>query len=162
MGYSTYFKSGFTFAEPVTEEFKNYINKFSSTRRMIRDNDKIKELYPNWENLCFNGDLGLCGEYFIGGNNIEDESVISYNDSPLGQPSLWCQWIITDDCKQLIWDGNEKFYNYKEWLLYLIESFILPSGYKLNGEVFWYDDYGNSGLIYINNNKVYFFHTDED
>lgn len=156
MGYSTYFKSGFTFDEPVSEEFKNYINKFSDTRRMMRSNSKIKEIYPDWEEQCFNGELGLHGEYFVGGSDRMDASVIDYNEPPVNQPGLWCQWIITDDCKQLISDRNEKFYNFKDWLVYLIKNFILPSGYKLNGEVFWYDDYGATGTIFVDSNKVYF------
>ena len=160
MGYSTYFESGFTFDKPVTEEFKKYINNFSASRRMMRDNDKIKEIYPNWKDLCFNSELGLNGEYFIGGGNTSifenDKSVIDYNIPPSNQPGLWCQWVITDDCTQLVWDGCEKFYNYKKWLLYLIENFILPSGYKLNGEVSWYDDYGDTGVIFVENNKIYF------
>ena len=156
MGCSTYFKSGFTFDEPVSEEFKNYINKFSNTRRMMRSKNKIKEIYPDWEEQCFNGELGLHGEYFVGGSDRMDASVIDYNKPSANQPGLWCQWIITDDCKQLIWDGNEKFYNFKDWLVYLIKNFILPSGYKLNGEVFWYDDYGATGTIFVDNNKVYF------
>ena len=69
MGYTTYFDGAFQFDKPVTDELKNYINKFSETRRMMRDNDKIKELFPNWEELCFNGELGEDGEYFVGGDS---------------------------------------------------------------------------------------------
>ena len=64
MGYTTWFTGGLQFNKPVTEELKNYINRFSKTRRMPRDNDKIKEIYPNWKELCFMGKLGNNGEYF--------------------------------------------------------------------------------------------------
>ena len=63
MGYTTDFEGELTFNKPVTEELKEYINKFSDTRRMKRDNEKIKELFPNWKELCFKGNLGVNGEY---------------------------------------------------------------------------------------------------
>lgn len=158
MGYTTYFSGEFQFDKPVTEELKAYINKFSETRRMIRDNDKIKALYPNWEELCFNGELGENGAYFIGGGenyfgDTRDASVIDHNDSG-SQPGLWCQWIIDED-GELVWDEGEKFYNYTEWLEYLIEHFFAPSGYVLNGTVFYdgeeSDDFGK---IIVTDNVV--------
>ena len=35
------------------------------------------------------------------------------------------------------WSGAEKFYDYVEWLQYLIDNFLKPWGYVLNGEVNW-------------------------
>lgn len=156
MGYTTYFTGAFTFNKPVTEELKTYINKFSETRRLCRDNDKIKELFPNWKDLCFNGQLGNNGEYFIGGGGFagqdKDSSIINYNSST-PQPGLWCQWIIKNDC--LVWDEGEKFYNYVEWLEYLIKNFFAPEGYVLDGEVsFEGEDVNDFGVITINDNIV--------
>ena len=158
MGYTTYFNGEFQFDKPVTEELKVYINKFSETRRMIRDNDKIKALYPNWEKLCFNGELGENGEYFIGGGenyfgDARDTSVIDHNKSG-SQPGLWCQWVIDED-GELVWDEGEKFYNYTEWLEYLIEHFFAPSGYVLNGTVFYEgEDSDDFGKIVVTDNVV--------
>ena len=157
MGYTTYFNGEFQFDKPVTEELKVYINKFSETRRMIRDNDKIKALYPNWEKLCFNGELGENGAYFIGADGFlgqsRDDSVIDYNNSG-SQPGLWCQWIIDED-GELVWDEGEKFYNYTEWLEYLIEHFFAPSGYVLNGTVFYEgEDSDDFGKIIVTDNVV--------
>ena len=153
MGYSTYFTGKFEFNKPVTEELKNYINKFCDTRRMIRDVEKIKEIYPNWKELCFNGQLGREGEYFIGGNGFmgqeHDASIVNYNYAPASQPGLWCQWIINGDC--LEWDGGEKFYNYIEWLEYLIKHFFKPLEYVLNGDISWQgedeEDFGNIHVV---------------
>ena len=158
MGYSTDFYGSVSFNKPVSEELKNYINKFSKTRRMERDVNKIKEVFPDWAKNCFNGNLGINGEYFVGGNGFmgqeDDESVINHNCPPKTQPGLWCQWIINDN-GELEWDGNEKFYNYVEWLEYLIKHFFKPEGYILNGIInFQGDESDDCGYIKVTNNIV--------
>ena len=156
MGYTTDFSGEFTFNKPVTDELKTFINKFSDTRRMVRDNNKIKELFPNWRELCFNGDLGEDGAYFVGGYDVfgqgMDGSIVNYNDAG-SQPGLWCQWVITNDV--LEWDGGEKFYNYVEWLEYLIKHFFKPLGYELNGTVYYEgEDPDDFGKIIVSDNYV--------
>lgn len=158
MGYSTDFYGSVTFNKPITEELKNYINKFGETRRMKRDVEKIKKTFPDWEKNCFNGNLGVDGEYFVGGNGFmgqdRDDSIIDYNYPPETQPGLWCQWMIDDD-GNLVWDGGEKFYEYGEWLTYLIENFLAPSGYVCNGEIeFQGEDMNDFGTIHVKDNVV--------
>jgi hypothetical protein len=126
---------------------------------MKRDNEKIKELYPKWKDLCFNGELGTEGEYFIGGigfmGQTEDDSVINGNAPASTQPGLWCQWIISEDGLRLEWDGGEKFYYYDEWLGYLIANFFDPLGYVLNGSVEWQgEDYNDFGTITVTDNVI--------
>lgn len=151
MGYTTDFYGTLTFNKPISEELKNYINKFSDTRRMKRNVDKIKEIFPDWQKHCFNGNLGVDGEYFIGG---DDDSIMDYNCAPKTQPGLWCQWII-NDCGELEWDGGEKFYNYDEWLQYLIDNFFAPSGYILDGNIeFQGEDRDDFGTINVKDNVV--------
>lgn len=48
---------------------------------------------------------------------------------------LYCQWVPTEDGEGIKWDGGEKFYSYTKWLQYLIDNFLIPNGYVLNGEV---------------------------
>lgn len=158
MGYSTDFYGSVTFNKPITEELKNYINKFGETRRMKRDVEKIKKTFPDWEKNCFNGNLGVDGEYFVGGNGFmgqdRDDSIVDYNYPPETQPGLWCQWMIDDD-GNLVWDGGEKFYEYGEWLKYLIENFLAPSGYVCNGEIeFQGEDMNDFGTIHVKDNVV--------
>lgn len=157
MGYTTDFSGSLKFNKPVTEELREYINRFSDTRRMPRDNDKIKELYPNWKELCFCGELGNKGEYFApkGNDYYLDESIIDHNGfREAVHPGLWCQWIITDD-DELEWDGGEKFYNYVEWLEYLIDNFFEPLGYELTGDIiFQGEDTDDCGVINVENNIV--------
>ena len=158
MGYSTDFYGEFKFNKPVTEALAEYINRFSNTRRMPRDNEKIKEIYPNWKELCFFGELGNNGEYFAPIDNCfgqtQDESIIDYNGFEKAvQPGLWCQWIIKDD--SLVWDGGEKFYNYVEWLQYLIDNFFDPLGYELSGDIAWQgEDPDDCGVIHVANNYI--------
>ena len=72
------------------------------------------------------------------------------------QPGLWCQWIVEHgDVQVLQWDGGEKFYNYVEWLKYLINHFFEPWGVLLNGEIDWYgEDRSDIGKIIVKDNVV--------
>lgn len=40
MGYSTDFYGSVSFNKPIADELKNYINKFSATRRMKRTHSR--------------------------------------------------------------------------------------------------------------------------
>ena len=153
MGYDTTFSGGLHFNKPVAEWLEDYINEFSANRRLKRDPEKIKELYPNWGKFCFNGELGVDGEYFTGENSYRDQSVVDYNRPPSTQPGLWCQWIIHDG--ELTWDGNEKFYEYEAWLQYLIDNFFEPLGYVLNGDIKWQgEDSEDFGCIHVEDNVI--------
>lgn len=165
MGYNTEFEGSFEFEEKLSDEMIQYINRFSTTRRMKRDVEKIKETYHDWKQLSFNGNLGEDGEYFVGDsewlidwrsrNNDIDPSIIDYNEPPATQPGLWCQWIVSLDGKYLEWDGNEKFYDYVEWLDYLITHFFTPNNIFLNGNVMWRgDDFDDMGKITVEHNKI--------
>ena len=71
------------------------------------------------------------------------------------QPGLWCQWVPTEDGTAIVWDEGEKFYNYVEWIKYLLNNFLKPWGYTLNGEVDWSgEENGDLGKIKIVNNEV--------
>lgn len=154
MGYTTDFYGSLEFNKPVAPWLINYINKFSESRRMKREPEKIKELHPaSWGRLCFNGELGAEGEYYIGGH--EDASILDYNRPPAGQPGLWCQWVINEETGCLEWDGGEKFYAYEEWLNYLIDNFFEPLGYVLNGDIEWQGEESDDlGTIHVVDNIV--------
>ena len=159
MGYTTDFYGSLEFNKPVAPWLVEYINKFSSTRRMKRDPKKIKELFPDYGKMCFNGELGINGEYFIGGVGFfgqdADESVIDHNTPPATQPGLWCQWVINEVSNRLEWDGGEKFYNYEAWLEYLIDNFFDPLDYVLNGDIEWQGEESDDvGVIHVENNVV--------
>ena len=128
MGYTTDFDGQVEIKPPLNKKEVEYINKFADTRRMNRKS----------------------GAYFVDGDGFRgqdgDADVIDHNCPPAGQPSLWCQWVATEDGKYLEWDGGEKFYSSEEWMQYLIKHFLgtnpraqkeLPflKGHTLNGTI---------------------------
>lgn len=70
-------------------------------------------------------------------------------------PSHYCQWVPNADGAGLQWDGGEKFYDYTEWLRYIVEQFLKPWGYILNGEVKWQGEQGSDfGMLVVRDNVV--------
>jgi hypothetical protein len=54
------------------------------------------------------------------------------------------------------WDCGEKFYNYTEWLVYLIHKVLAPNGYILNGVVEYSgEEMGDVGEIVVVDNRVF-------
>ena len=158
MGYTTDFEGSFTLDKTLTEPHKAYLNQFSETRRMARNSDKTARREDPLRVAVGLG-VGAYGEYFVGETGVcgqdHGPDVIDANKPPRTQPGLWCQWVPSDDGKGIEWNGAEKFYEYTEWIAYLIEHFLEPWGYKLNGEVEWSgEDHGDMGKIAIENNMV--------
>lgn len=156
MGYTTWFTGSLKTDKPVTNEFMDYINAFAEVRHMVRNVDKIKEIFPNWEKQCFNGNIGTDGQYFVGEIAMSDidTSIVDFNRPADDVPGLWCQWVMNNN-SELEWDGGEKFYNYTEWLKYLIKNFFEPSDYILNGEIeFQGEDEDDFGTIRVVDNEV--------
>lgn len=151
MGYTTEFRGAFEFGDKKPDkEMTDFINKFSSSRRMARNCTTIVNYDKEWEKNCFFGKLGTEGEWYVGDCQ---ESIKDYNMPPRNQPGLWCDWVIEDG--KLVWNDSEKFYNYVEWLEYMIKNFFQPKGYVLNGEMkFQGEDFYDRGKIVIVNNKV--------
>ncbi len=99
--------------------------------------------------------FGREGGYYVAGVGCEGASVLDYNEPPEGQPGLWCQWVPDQTGEHIEWDGNEKFYGYVPWLRYLIEHFLAPWGYMLNGEVTWFGEQRDDlGMIRVTDNVV--------
>lgn len=70
-------------------------------------------------------------------------------------PGYYCQWVVNEDGTELEWDGGEKFYNYKEWLEYLIKNFFIPWGVTLTGSVEWSgEESGDIGIIMLVKNVM--------
>ena len=125
---------------------------------------------------------GVDGEYFVG-EDERDDSVLGINTPPgqlahgesenywvenlkrtnggICQPGLWCQWIILpeeeadENADYLEWDGGEKFYNYIQWLCYLINHFFEKWGVELNGDIEWRgEEWEDNGTIHVEDNIV--------
>src|SRR5262245_58012868 len=70
-------------------------------------------------------------------------------------PSEFCDWEPTRDGDGLQWNGREKFYDYVEWLEWLIDKVFEPRGYALSGTVqFAGEDFDDRGVIAIKDGVV--------
>lgn len=158
MGYTTDFNGEFGLNRTLDNNHREYLTKFSETRRMKRNADKAAELNdPIREAVDL--PIGTEGEFFVGANGFagqdSDNSVEDYNSPPSTQPGLWCQWIPGENGDTIEWDNGEKFYHYIEWLEYLIANFLQPWGYVLNGEVEWQgEERSDMGMIVVKDNEV--------
>lgn len=172
MGYTTDFEGEFNLDRPLSEEHKAYLSAFASTRRMQRDASvTAKRADPVRDAAQLH--VGEEGGYFVGEGGFKGQSedhrkhsrdrdaylsslgIVEYNRPPSGQPGLWCQWIPNESGTALQWDGVEKFYDYVEWLQYLVVHFLKPWGYVLNGRVSWQgEDNDDRGVIHVRNNDV--------
>lgn len=174
MGYSTDFYGGVVITPKLTPAQMAYINAFSDARHMRRD---VEQLVDRLDPVRFAAKLplGKEGEYFIGVrpetkdphnfmNDAESDTVIDVNRPPDSQPGLWCQWVVrapeedenaTANQTILEWNGAEKFYDYIEWLEYLVERFFIPWGATLSGEIEWQgEERDDFGIIIVDDNKV--------
>lgn len=165
MGYTTDFTGLFNLDKPLTDNHRTYLRSFSNSRRMSRDvaflearfNEDTGDVrgYADPVMRAAGLDLGPEGAYYTNEKNWADKSILNPNVPPIGQPGLWCNWCPTQDGTAIVWNGAEKFYNYVEWLQYLITHFLAPWGYKLNGEVQWQgESNGDVGTIQVTNNTV--------
>ena len=144
MGYTTDFSGKFTLNRKLDDETFTFLKKLAETRRMAR---KVDAKY------------GIEGEFYVDGTGAfgqdADKTVIDQNSPPSTQPSLWLQWVPTEDGLGIEWDGGEKFYEYVEWLKYIIDKILAPKGYVLNGRVhFQGEDSSDFGYIVVTNNGV--------
>lgn len=145
MGYTTDFDGVFKLNKPLDDETYSFLKKLSETRRM-------KRVLPS--------KYGVDGEFYVDGKGLmgseeKDPSIVNYNMPPSTQPSLWCQWTPTEDRLGIHWDGNEKFYDYVPWIIYIIDKILAPRGYSLTGDVVWVgEDRDDMGKIEIKNNRV--------
>jgi hypothetical protein len=158
MGYTTDFRGHIDINPPLTEERAQYLRRFNETRRMKR-NEEIVNTLPDPYRQVVGLPVGAEGSYFVGScgymGEDNDTSVVDFNSPPQGQPGLWCQWTVNDAGDKLEWDGGEKFYDYVDWLQYLITHFYTPWGYTLNGAIEWRgEDWDDTGTIMVVNNAV--------
>jgi hypothetical protein len=159
MGYTTDFEGAFTITPPLTPEHRAYLERFAYVRHMAR-NAELTAKRPDPIREAAGLPVGEQGGYFVGaegeyGQVDSAPDITNYNRPPTGQPGLWCQWVPNEDGTALQWDENEKFYQYIPWLHYLLDHFLTPWGYTLNGEVTWEGEHGDdAGMIRVADNVV--------
>lgn len=158
MGYTTSFDGQLKFDKPLQPAQVAYITKFGEVRHMNRDPKKASKM-PDPIRQAAGLPIGIGAGFFVGGRGMagqdNDVSILDYNDPPQGQPGLWCQWTVNGAGTYLLWDGGEKFYNYVEWLQYLIDCFFIPWGYTLNGRIIWNGEKTSDiGTIIVEDNVI--------
>jgi len=172
MGYTTDFSGQFNLDKPLTAAQVAYLNAFSDTRRMAR-NARITAKYPDPLREAVGLPVGPFGGYFVAADTVPESSlkgescggrfagqsrtkdILDYNRAPEGQPGLWCQWVPSEEGDTIEWNGKEKFYDYISWLAYIIENFLKPWGYTLNGEVTWAGEESDDiGMIRVQGNVI--------
>ena len=159
MGYTTEFRGVFDLIPKLNPTQVAYLNKFAETRRMKR-NVLLASVISDPIRLAVNLPIGDDAEYFVGasgcmGQNFDDISIVESSRPPATQPNLWCKWIPSVVGDSLEWNTIEKFYDYVEWLEYIITHFLKPWGIVANGSVRWRgEDFDDMGVITVNNNVV--------
>jgi len=158
MGYTTDFFGEFNLNKPLSPEHKAYLTDFARTRRMKRDPTKLVKVDDPIRKAT-GLPVGPEGAYVVAYQDNMGQShtsdILEYNAPPKGQPGLWCQWIPNEEGTALVWDEGEKFYNYVEWLEYIIEHFLKPWGYTLEGTVEYQgEDRDDRGMILVKDNIV--------
>ena len=69
-------------------------------------------------------------------------------------PDGYCQWVLNKDRTAIEWDGNEKFYEYSEWLQCVIDL-LKPAGFILTGKVEYQgEDISDHGWIEVKENMI--------
>jgi len=140
---ANYSSSGiFTVSPPLTEEHAAYLHRFHQTRRMKRDS-KLLAATPDPTRVAVGLPVGKQGGYFVGASSDDssyrEPSVIDSSKPPTGQPGLWCPWVPTEDRSGIQHkDGN---HSQAKWLRYIIEHFLRPWGYTVDGTVFLEGEY---------------------
>lgn len=160
MGYTTEFQGSFNIDKALDTNLKDYLDKFLRTRHMKRD---VTKLSDDDRTKSIHNTIGLpigddC-EFFISHDDefgdAHTPDVIDYNKPPKDVPGLWSGWVLNDSGTEIEWDGGEKFYNYVEWLKYIIEKFLQPKGYTCNGKMKWRgESFNDMGVIEVINNVV--------
>ena len=179
MGYTIEYTGRFELNKPLTEEHANFLQDFAETRHYNRVWSHEEEdgrwfvdpegnMEPNFNDKEYQAVL-YARPYDHEKRKafeLEKYGCIDLNEVNPGMPSFYCQWIPTEDREGIEWDGGEKFYNAEKWLRYIIENYLKPWGYVVNGTVeFKYGEpeyNSNTGALHVSNNKVFVEEYEED
>lgn len=160
MGYTTDFWGSVSIDKPVDEDTFNLVTGICRTRRMKRDPQKLAKRLKMTKKEVLEKYGAECQFYFEekdfeNAGQAQRPEIVEFNRPPCDQPSLWCQWQLMEDRQTIEWDGGEKFYNYVEWMEYLVDKILEPQGYIVNGEINWQgEDSNDKGKLVVVNNEV--------
>lgn len=83
----------------------------------------------------------------------EAKQILEFNEDPdripAPHPNSYMQWVPNASLDAIGWDGNEKFYNYTEWLSWLC-SWLRERGIETAGLLNWSgEDTDDAGQILV-------------
>jgi len=87
------------------------------------------------------------------------DAVQENQDEPERNPSWpesgYLQWVPTGDLTGMVWDGEEKFTDWEDWLTWVVDTILKPWRIVANGEMIYQgEDAEDRGKIYMVNNQV--------
>jgi hypothetical protein len=91
----------------------------------------------------------------------EAKTLLEINDDPNGDHEIterplngYMQWVPTVSLCGIVWDGNEKFYDYISWMKWLC-GWLGHRGVYATGEIAWQgEERGDLGKITVIENSV--------
>jgi hypothetical protein len=150
VGYDTFFRGEFKLNKRLSDAHAAYLRAFVE-KRHVTYNDKAIETCSDPLRVAVGLPLGPGGTFFVGTSHEIDDA----NTPPPGVPGVWCRWEPNYENTAIVWDGSEKFYDYVEWLAWIVTHLLSPWGYVLSGTIEWRgdsaDDYGS---IVVTRNKI--------
>lgn len=149
MGYDTTFAGEIEVRPTLPPRF---VSKFNEMRR--RRNNKYGDGEMGSFDHVYYGKVGLMGQ------TREDAQGLSV------VPGVWCQWEIVvggDQASSVQWDGDDKFYDYEEWLAYVVALIKteFPAS-EFSGEIRWWgEDPSDLGCLRVAPDGTVTTHTGE-
>lgn len=89
----------------------------------------------------------------------EAKQLLEFSEDPKliqeGQkPNSYMQWVPNESMDAIVWDQQEKFYDYEEWMVWLM-GWLAARDITCNGQLDWRGESSDDiGRIYVVDNKV--------
>lgn len=139
-----------------------YLREFAGNRHVMR-HEILVGLLPDPVRTAVGLPVGLDGGYFVGARgHAWDESIKNPHIPPTGQPSPHCPWEPvfrppTLQQQPTSWATGQTAEVQLDWLRYLVEHFLRPWGYTLQGELAARDASGATGQLRVHDTQIGLF-----
>lgn len=171
MGYGTWFTGSFKLDRSLSPHHLSYLQAFSEAQHVHWNVDLVKH-DPDPLREAVGLHLGENGCYFTGrgfkkhycyppwqSTGTKETGRAPTDPAYLGAvcpgtPNHLCAWAPSDDGTELV-IRSDKPYGYIKWLQYLLDHFLVPWGYILNGEMTWQGEGENdTGVLLVKGNVI--------
>lgn len=66
----------------------------------------------------------------------------------------YMQWVPTESLNAIVYDGNEKFYDYDKWMEWML-GHLASLGIEANGDIVWQgESVGDTGVLSVHANSL--------